>query len=43
MNRRHLAALALLGWYLIAPPVVSDKQPHPGFWSMTMRHFLGGI
>ena len=29
MNLRHAAALALLGWYLMIPPVVSDG--HGGY------------
>ena len=28
MNLRHAAALALVGWYLVAPPIVHD----PGRW-----------
>ena len=35
MNLRHAAALALIGWYLIAPPVgsvTSRRNPATGFY-----------
>jgi hypothetical protein len=32
MNLRHAAALALVGWYLLAPPIAHD----PGHWHPKM-------
>jgi hypothetical protein len=29
MKLRHAAALALLGWYLMMPPVTNDNHPDP--------------
>jgi hypothetical protein len=29
MNLRHTAALTLVGWYLMVPPVESDKSVRP--------------
>ena len=29
MNLRHAAALALVGWYLLIPPVFSAMGSHP--------------
>ena len=29
MNRRHAAALALVGWYLMGPPVRQPKNEEP--------------
>jgi hypothetical protein len=29
MNLRHAAALALVGWYLMVPPVFSPMGNHP--------------
>ncbi len=28
MSRRHATALALVGWYLMAPPIAYDSQRH---------------
>ena len=42
MNYRHRAALAVLGWYLIAPPVESDKQTPPGLLLDSDAPFAGG-
>jgi hypothetical protein len=33
MNLRHASALALVGWYLLAPPIVHD----PSHWHPNMK------
>jgi hypothetical protein len=43
MKIRHAAALALVGWYLMAPSVSYDKEGHvkapPAAWDTSISHW----
>jgi hypothetical protein len=42
MNLRHAAALALVGWYLMAPPTFPDNNV-VNFWAPISEWRLGDV
>ena len=38
MKACHAAALALVSWYLVTPPVQSGSQVHPKTWDTVSKH-----